>query len=159
MLTLHTGRALVLSWDGGTPLPGGAVAVQGDRIAAVGTLDELRARFPQARVRSWPGVLGPGRTHGGVLPAAPSPRERVHAVLKTGGVAVTAGAVTDPALRAAAARAGVLVLPAEQPVALAESGRADLAVFDADPGAPGHPAADAEAVVTVCAGRIVHRRH
>ncbi|MFE9662074.1 hypothetical protein [Streptomyces sp. NPDC005955] len=154
MLTLHTGRELVLDWDGGPSVPHGAVAVRGDRIAAIGALDVLRERFPTARVRSWPGVLGPGRVHDGALPGAPSPRERVHAVLTTGGVAVVAGHLTDPALRSAAERAGVLVRPDGRPLALAESARADLAAFDGDPlgGAPG------ECLVTVCAGRIVHRR-
>ncbi|WP_031511691.1 imidazolonepropionase-like domain-containing protein, partial [Streptomyces megasporus] len=40
---------------------GYAVAVEGDRIAAVGPLAELDAEYPKARVRRWSGVLGPGR--------------------------------------------------------------------------------------------------
>ncbi|MGX2996634.1 imidazolonepropionase-like domain-containing protein [Streptomyces sp. JNUCC 64] len=155
MLTLHTGRDLVLSWDGGPALPGGAVAVRGDRIAAVGPLDVLRERFPEARIRSWPGTLGPGRTHRGPLPSAPSPRERVHAVLTAGGTAVTAPQVTDPALRAAAERAGVTVRAAGEPTPpLGESARADLTAFTGGPDGPD----TGECLLTVCAGRIVHRR-
>ncbi|WP_445401899.1 imidazolonepropionase-like domain-containing protein [Streptomyces sp. LE64] len=158
MLTLHTGRELVLAWHGpGPALPDGAVAVRGDRIAAVGPLEDLRERFPGARVRSWPGVLGPGRTHTGALPSAPSPRERVHAVLTTGATGVLAARVTDPALRSAAERAGVLVhavAPEHAPgtAVLVEGGRADLTAFGDAPGG------GAECLVTVCAGRIVHRR-
>ncbi|MEP7054827.1 MAG: amidohydrolase family protein [Actinomycetota bacterium] len=42
------------------PLVDGAVAIAGDRIAAVGRLSELQAAYPDARVRRWPGVLTPG---------------------------------------------------------------------------------------------------
>lgn len=42
------------------PVYDGAVAVAGDRIEAVGSRAELVARYPGARVRSWPGVLTPG---------------------------------------------------------------------------------------------------
>ncbi|MFI5687711.1 imidazolonepropionase-like domain-containing protein [Streptomyces sp. NPDC051636] len=48
MLTIHAdsrGRALV---------------VQGEWIAAVGSLEELAAAHPRARVRTWPGILTPG---------------------------------------------------------------------------------------------------
>jgi hypothetical protein len=72
VLTIHAADRLRL--DDATLLDGGAVAVEGDRIAAVGTLAEVRERFPAARVRQWPGVLGPGRVHEGPLPDAPSPR-------------------------------------------------------------------------------------
>ena len=124
------------------------MVVVGDRIAAVGPLAQLEVRFPGARVRTWPGVLGPGRVHDGPLPDAPSPRERVHAVLKLGAVAIVEEYVDSPELRAAAERNDVLVLPGARPRALVESGRADVAVFD-ESGA---------CVATVCAGRLVHRR-
>ncbi|MBB1260460.1 aminotransferase class IV [Streptomyces alkaliterrae] len=50
MRTLHIGET-----------DGGAVLVDGDRIAAVGAAEELAAAHPEARVRRWPGRLGPGR--------------------------------------------------------------------------------------------------
>ncbi|WP_030864658.1 imidazolonepropionase-like domain-containing protein [Streptomyces sp. NRRL F-2747] len=59
MLTLHTADVL-LSGPGRTPLPAGAVLVEGDRIARVGPYEELAAAWPHARVRRWPGVLTPG---------------------------------------------------------------------------------------------------
>ncbi|GAA3813085.1 hypothetical protein GCM10022403_053430 [Streptomyces coacervatus] len=124
------------------------MAVEGNRIAAVGTLAEVRERFPDARVRRWPGVLGPGRIHEGPLPDAPSPRERIHAVLKSGAVAILEQYVDTPELRAAAHRNDVMVLPVVQPAVLSETTRADLAVFD-ETGA---------CIATVCAGRLVHRR-
>lgn len=155
METLHVADALRYSWsaaaddDAAEPIAGGAVLVGGDEIRAVGTFEELRERFPAARVRRWAGVLGPGLVHEGPLPRAPSPRERIHAVLKLGAVAVLDAYVTDePGLRAAAARVGVVVLPAARRTAIVATGRADLAVFDAD----------GRCVATVCAGRLVHRR-
>ena len=136
MLTIHTADE------------GGAVAVEGARVVGVGTLAEVQERFPGARVRSWPGVLGPARVHEGPLPDAPSPRERIHAVLKTGATAVLAKHVDSPELRAAAERNDVMILPGPRPTALAALGRADLAVFDEA----------GECIATVCAGRLVHRR-
>ncbi|MET7483045.1 hypothetical protein [Streptomyces sp. NPDC005538] len=136
MLTIHTADE------------GGAVAVEGARIAGVGTLAEVQARFPGARVRSWPGVLGPARVHEGPLPDAPSPRERIHAVLKTGATAVLAEHVDSPELRAAAERNDVVILARPRPVALVVLGRADLAVLDGT----------GACIATVCAGRLVHRR-
>ncbi|RDG30742.1 imidazolonepropionase-like domain-containing protein [Streptomyces corynorhini] len=129
--------------------PGGhAVVVAGDRIGAVGTYEELRERFPGARVRTWRGTLGPALVHEGPLPDAPSPRERVHAVLKRGAVAVLERHAAEPGVREAASRVGVLVLPAVRRPELTVGHRADLAVFDAD----------GRCVATVCAGRLVHRR-
>ncbi|WP_156726436.1 amidohydrolase family protein [Streptomyces apocyni] len=58
MLTLHA-APLVLP-VGAAPVPDGAVAVDGDRIAAIGPYEELAAAYPQARVRRWPGLLTPG---------------------------------------------------------------------------------------------------
>ncbi|MEU2422882.1 hypothetical protein ABZ619_17990 [Streptomyces sp. NPDC007851] len=148
MLTIHAADEVRQDWDGAA-LEDGAVVVEGARIAAVGTRAELLERFPGARVRSWPGVLGPARVHDGPLPDAPSPRERVHAVLKLGATAVLERYADSPGLRAAAERNDVAVLrgPARKP-ALVETGRADLAVFDAS----------GACIATVCAGRLVHRR-
>ena len=92
MLTLHLADEVRTAWDA-APLAGAGVAVEGTRVAAVGPAQELRRHFPGARERHWPGVLGPARVHEGPLPDAPSPRERVHAVLKLGAAAVLAQAV------------------------------------------------------------------
>lgn len=147
MLTIHTADELRLSRDA-DPVKDGAVAVEGDRVVGVGPLDGLLGRFPGARVRKWPGVLGPALVHEGPLPEAPSPRERIHAVLKSGAVAVLRGHVDTPELRAAAQRNDVVVLPRTRPMAIVEAARADLAVF----------AEDGACIATVCAGRLVHRR-
>ncbi|MGW6734633.1 imidazolonepropionase-like domain-containing protein [Streptomyces sp. NPDC055013] len=147
METIHTADEVRISWDS-EPIVGGAVVVGRDRIGAVGTFEELRGRFPGARVRKWPGTLGPARIHEGPLPDAPSPRECVHAVLKLGAVAVLEEYVDSPELRAAAERNDVVVLPRVQPTAIRQTGRADLAVLD-ETGA---------CIATVCAGRLVHRR-
>ena len=147
MLTIHTADELRVAWDA-EPVKDGAVAVEGTRIAALGTLAALQERFPGARVRRWPGTLGPGRVHEGPLPQAPTPRERVHALLKLGAVAVLEEHVGTPGLRAAAERNDVVVLRAARRPALAEAGRADLAVLDGT----------GACLATVCAGRLVHRR-
>ncbi|MHC3473757.1 imidazolonepropionase-like domain-containing protein [Streptomyces sp. 7R007] len=148
MLTIHAADEVRTTWDDAEPVKDGAVAVDGARVAAVGTLADVRERFPGARVRSWPGVLGPGRVHEGPLPDAPSPRERVHEVLKSGATAILAAYADPPGLRAAADRNDVLVLPAARPPEITPDARADLAVLD-ETGA---------CVATVCAGRLVHRR-
>lgn len=137
MLTIHASATT-----------GEAVVVNGAVIEATGRAAELVERFPAARVRSWPGAVGPGRLHDGPPPDAPSPRERVHALLRLGVTAVTPGTLADPALRAAAARAGLPTATAPPPSRSAAGARADLAVFAADGGC----------VATVLAGRVVHRR-
>ncbi len=147
MLTIHAADELRVGWNA-EPLKDGAVAVDGNRVAAVGPLTEVAERFPGARVRRWPGVLGPGLVHEGPLPDAPTPRERVHAVLQGGAVAVLEEYVTSPGLRSAAARNDVTVLTRTRIPAIVEGERADLAVFG-EGGA---------CLATVCAGRLVHRR-
>ncbi|MFJ3665748.1 imidazolonepropionase-like domain-containing protein [Streptomyces sp. NPDC090106] len=147
METIHTADELRRTWSG-EPVEGGAVLVDGDRIGAVGTLADLRERFPGARVRVWPGALGPARVFVSPLPDAPSPRETIHAVLKSGATTVLAEYVGTPELRAAAERNGVLMVARAQATPLGVTGRADLAVFDAD----------GTCLATVCAGRLVHRR-
>lgn len=58
MLTVHA-APLVLS-VGAAAVVEGAVAVDGDRIAAIGPYEEVVAAHPTARVRHWPGLLTPG---------------------------------------------------------------------------------------------------
>lgn len=151
METIHTAPEVRYTWEGTEPIKDGAVVVGRDRIGAVGTFEELRERFPQARVRRWLGVLGPAHAHLGPLPDAPTPRERIHEVLKLGAVIILAEHAATPELRAAAERNDVVVLPdvpqSWQPF-IRQTGRADLAVFDES----------GTCIATVCAGRLVHRR-
>lgn len=151
--TIHAADALRYGWDEEfEPVPGGAVAVEGNRVVGMGTLAEVQEQFPDARVRRWPGVLGPALLHQGPLPDAPTPRERMHAVLKLGATAVLEEHVDTPELRAAAARNDIVVVPPTMPVrrpyGFVHAGRADLAVFDEN----------GECIATVLGGRLVHRR-
>ncbi|QKV93369.1 hypothetical protein HUT19_17695 [Streptomyces sp. NA02950] len=148
MLTLHAAPLVRHTPDDAAPLHDAAVAVDGDRIAAIGPLEELRRTHPRARVREWPGALGPALVHEGPVPEAPSPRERIHALLRQGATGVLADRLTDPELRAAAHRNGLAVLDRPRAVALVPGGRADLAVFGPD----------GECLATVVAGRLMHRR-
>lgn len=147
MRTIHAAALLRPTLDD-EPVPGRAVLVTGNRIEALGPLDELTGAYPQVRVRRWAGTLGPALVHDGPLPPAPSPRERVHALFRLGVGAVLAAHVTEPELRAAAARNDVAVLDRVRLPALVPAGRADLAVF----------ADDGTCLATVVAGRLVHRR-
>ncbi|EST30902.1 hypothetical protein N566_20960, partial [Streptomycetaceae bacterium MP113-05] len=79
MLTLHT-AGLLVPGTGVEPLPGGAVALDGGTVAAVGPYEELADAYPQARTRRWAGVLTPGLVHLGAGPLLahayhPDPRE------------------------------------------------------------------------------------
>ncbi|MGW1333020.1 imidazolonepropionase-like domain-containing protein [Streptomyces rubiginosohelvolus] len=58
MLTIHA-APLVLP-VGAAAVADGAVAVDGDRIAALGPYAEVAAAHPAARIRRWPGLLTPG---------------------------------------------------------------------------------------------------
>lgn len=58
MLTIHA-APLVLP-VGAAAVVNGAVAVDGDRIAALGPYEEVVAAHPAARVRRWPGLITPG---------------------------------------------------------------------------------------------------
>ncbi|MFD4026954.1 hypothetical protein ACFWRV_26120 [Streptomyces sp. NPDC058576] len=58
MLTIHAAPLLLPL--GAAAVVDGAVAVDGDRIAALGTYEEVAAAHPAARVRRWPGLLTPG---------------------------------------------------------------------------------------------------
>ncbi|MEU0547105.1 hypothetical protein [Micromonospora sp. NPDC005979] len=147
MRTLHTAPLLRRERDG-EPVREHAVLVVGDRVEAIGPLAELTEAYPGVRVRRWAGVLGPGLLHDGPLPAAPTPRERVHALLRTGVTAVLADHLAEPALRGAVDRSELLVLAGPAAPTLVSGGRADLSVHDVD----------GTCLATVVAGRIVHRR-
>ncbi|MEU7331202.1 imidazolonepropionase-like domain-containing protein [Streptomyces parvus] len=58
MLTIHA-APLVLP-VGAAAVVDGAVAVDGDRISAIGPYEEVAAAHPAARVRRWPGLITPG---------------------------------------------------------------------------------------------------
>ncbi|WP_328865841.1 imidazolonepropionase-like domain-containing protein [Streptomyces sp. NBC_00304] len=58
MLTVHA-APLVLPVGAG-PVERGAVAVDRDRIVALGPYEAVAAAHPAARVRQWPGVIAPG---------------------------------------------------------------------------------------------------
>ncbi|GAA3001466.1 imidazolonepropionase-like domain-containing protein [Streptomyces fulvorobeus] len=153
MLTLHVAAA------------GPAVLVEGRLVAAVGGYEDLSAAHPGARVRHWPGEIAPGRVRDGVralledtfhpdayLPGRPdhrgeSVRRGIHVLLGEGVTAVVDD-LTDPAVRAAVDRSGLVRVPAGHRPVLTVGGRADLAVIDGDGGC----------VATVLAGRLVHRR-
>lgn len=82
MLTIH-GAELLLTGPAAEPVPGGAVVVDGARIAAVGPYEEMAAEHPGARERRWPGLLTPGLLNAqapALLEAAyhPDPREADH---------------------------------------------------------------------------------
>ncbi|MFE0421887.1 hypothetical protein [Streptomyces sp. NPDC058953] len=62
MLTVHTAGSL-LPGAGHPAVPGGAVAVRGREIAAVGPYETVLAAHPGARVRRWPGTVVPGLVH------------------------------------------------------------------------------------------------
>ncbi|MDX6356147.1 MAG: hypothetical protein QOF98_3050 [Streptomyces sp.] len=168
VLTLHAADELLPGE--GPPVRDGAVLVDGERIAAVGSYEELAAAHPAARVRRWSGTLRAGLAEGSVRellegtyhpdPRDPDrPRDRaesvrrgIHLLLRRGVTAV-ADDFTDPGVRAAVDRGGLVRVPeavseSGYGTALAVGGRADLAVFDAD----------GTCVATVLAGRLVHRR-
>ncbi|MGW0332329.1 hypothetical protein ACWD0J_10740 [Streptomyces sp. NPDC003011] len=112
MLTIHAdarGRALV---------------VEGAWIAGAGTLAELVAAHPGARVREWPGILTPGlvNPHGTELLEQtyhPDPREAAELGIEplTGDAA--AALLEDEARRGASARRGVQRMLAHGTVAAA----------------------------------------
>ncbi|MDQ0794681.1 hypothetical protein [Streptomyces sp. B1I3] len=78
MLTVHA-APLVLP-VGAAAVSAGAVAVDGDRVVALGPYEAVMDAHPTARVRRWPGVLTPGlrQWHGAPLLTRcyhPDPRE------------------------------------------------------------------------------------
>ncbi|WP_020120603.1 imidazolonepropionase-like domain-containing protein [Streptomyces canus] len=181
MLTIHTADLLVPG-GGRSPLPGGAVLVEGQRIAAVEVYDDLAAAHPSARVRRWPGVLTPGllEPHGPELLERsyhPDPREDLGTEPLTG-EALASLAMTDTRWGASArrgvqrllARGTVAVVgPLRRPAVIDAVHRSGLRIQDgateAVPPAlvPGAEATFAvfdapECVATVIRGRLLHRR-
>ncbi|MGW4199680.1 hypothetical protein [Streptomyces sp. NPDC004726] len=73
MLTIHTAD-LLLPGGAQAPVPGGAVAVRGRVIAAVGPYERLAVTYLRARIRRWPGVITPGL----VNPYGPELLERAY---------------------------------------------------------------------------------
>lgn len=181
MLTIHTADVVVPGGERPS-LPGGAVLVEGRRIAAVEAYDDLVAAHPTARVRRWPGRITPGllNPHGHELLEQsyhPDPREDLGDEPLTG-EALSALAMTD-ARWGASARRGVQRLlaqgtvavggPLRRPTVLDAVHRSGLRIQDgaADVLPPSLiPGADAtfaifdatECVATVIKGRLLHRR-
>jgi hypothetical protein len=60
LLTIHTADLLITGDPRWSPMPEGAILVQGREIASVGPYEELAAAHPSARVRRWPGLIAPG---------------------------------------------------------------------------------------------------
>ena len=58
VVTVHTAPVVLPICAG--PILDGAVAVEGERIAAVGPRADLKAAYPAAKGRHWPGILTPG---------------------------------------------------------------------------------------------------
>src|SRR5664280_631507 len=58
VVTVHTAPVVLPICAG--PIVDGAVAVEGERIAAVGPRADLQAAYPAAKGRRWPGILTPG---------------------------------------------------------------------------------------------------
>ncbi|UNO44030.1 hypothetical protein [Streptomyces sp. MST-110588] len=158
-----------------------ALVVSGDRVAAVGPYEDLSAAYgDRARVRTWDGVLTPGRHEpdgAAFLEAAyhPDPREADElGTAPVTGEALTALGMTDTRWGASARRgvqrllttgttslSGPFTHPAVR-TAVARSGLRDRPL--PQPLAVGSPAdfavftEDGTCLATVLGGRLVYRR-
>ncbi|MFL5995487.1 MAG: imidazolonepropionase-like domain-containing protein [Streptomyces sp.] len=184
MLTIHTAD-LLIPGGGRSPLPGGAVLVEGRQIAAVEVYEELAAAHPTARVRRWPGVLTPGLVNPygpELLEQAyhPDPREDLGNEPISGEALKSLG-MTD-ARWGASARRGVqrmlaqgtvaVVGPLRRPAVIDAVHRSGLTIEDSfteEPLTPLLPGMEATfaafetpdlrtCVATVIKGRLLHRR-
>nr|WP_234434277.1 hypothetical protein [Streptomyces sp. NRRL F-5126] len=174
---MHHPSGGVRTGPDGAATHGLAVVADGGRLAALGPYGEISRTYGPlgARERTWDGVLEPGRHAAdgaalletvywpdpreadalgtGPVPVASVPmtdarwsasaRRGVQRLLARGVTAVT-GPFSRPQVAAAVSRAGLRESPAD----LVAGGHADFAVFDAG----------GDCVVTVLAGRLVHRR-
>lgn len=119
MLTLHV-----------TDADGSAVLVEGERVAALGSYEELGAAHPGVRVRRWPGILTPGllNPYGPEIlehTYHPDPREAdTLGSVPIGGARAREIFRADPSLLGPSARRGVQRLFAHGTVALAGELRA-----------------------------------
>ncbi|MGK5497352.1 imidazolonepropionase-like domain-containing protein [Streptomyces sp. URMC 125] len=181
MPTLHAPLAVRLTEDG-EPLPGHAVAVEGNHVTAIGLLDELEAAHPGARIRRWPGTLGPGRCAADAaawLEAAYHPDPREAGALGTEPLtgAALAALDMDETRWGASARRGLqrllsegatsLVGPFTRPAVRTAVRRSGLTVLPSprpsvlSPGGRADFAvhdADGLCLATALAGRLLHRR-
>ncbi|GGW80266.1 hypothetical protein GCM10010503_67220 [Streptomyces lucensis JCM 4490] len=124
MLTIHTDSR------------GHALAVRGDSIADAGSLEELLAAHPHARVREWPGILTPGlvNPHGTELLEEayhPDPREAGELGTEPLTGDAYAALALDDVRRGASARRGAQRMLAHGTVAVACEPLRDRAVLDA----------------------------
>ncbi|MFC9927044.1 hypothetical protein [Streptomyces sp. NPDC127190] len=115
---------------------GRALAVEGELIAAAGTLEELAGAYPRARVRQWPGILTPGlvNTHGTELLEQayhPDPREADELGTEPLTGAALAALALDDARWGASARRGAQRMLAHGTVAAACAELTNRAVRDA----------------------------
>jgi cytosine/adenosine deaminase-related metal-dependent hydrolase len=103
---------------------GSAVLVDGERIAALGSVEELTAAHPGVRVREWPGILTPGllNPYGPEILEStyhPDPREAdTYGTTPIGGERAREIFRAEPARLGASARRGVQRLFAHGTVAI-----------------------------------------
>ncbi|MFJ7411726.1 imidazolonepropionase-like domain-containing protein [Streptomyces sp. NPDC098077] len=159
MLTIHA--APLLLPVGAAPVVDGAVAVDGDRIAALGPYEEVATAHPAARVRRWPGLLTPGLRQDRARELLtrcyhPDPREADElGELPLWGEAFERLAATmDPARRAGSVRRGLQRmlrhgtthlaghLDTEDPALRTAVARSGLVRLPPSPTPPGHPDLD-----------------
>ncbi|MEU6845238.1 hypothetical protein ABZ930_25515 [Streptomyces sp. NPDC046716] len=113
----------------------GSVLVEGGRVEALGSYEELAAAHPEVRVRRWPGILTPGllNPYGPEILEStyhPDPREAdTYGTVPIGGERAREIFRADPSLLGASARRGVQRLFEHGTVAVAGELRAK-AVLD-----------------------------
>lgn len=115
---------------------GRALAVEGERVAAVGSPERLAAAYPRARVRTWPGIITPGfvNVHGTELLEEayhPDPREADELGTEPLTGEALAALALDDARWGASARRGVQRMLAHGTVAAACAPLRNRAVRDA----------------------------